>query len=244
MCVIVIKPRGKKLLPKSILKKCWEANSHGAGYAINHKGDQVTTVQKGFMDFDAFYKALQEENVCKRDLLLLHFRISTHGYKSPEHTHPFPISTKKEDLELLAYETNMVCAHNGIFHLKDQPNDISDTMYYIQGWLSTWDLARLNSEKTDLKDVIDSNVSYSKVALIVNGTMHMLGNWTKHQGCYYSNTGPLNIGYQYAGWKTGNDLVSTKWPHERTTGSLRRTYGYHRTFEDTELYGNEFNGGY
>jgi predicted glutamine amidotransferase len=191
------------------------------------------------MDFDAFYKALQEENVCKRDLLMLHFRISTHGFKTAEHTHPFPISTEKTDLELLAYESNMVCAHNGIFHLQGQPNDISDTMYYIQGWLSNWDLARLNSAKTDLKDVIDADVSFSKIALIINGSVHMFGNWIKHQGCYYSNTGPISVAY----YSSITNVPTSKWAYSSADRYSRQSYGSHKTYADSEAelyYGGGF----
>lgn len=187
MCVIVVKPRGKRLPPKSVLEKCWDHNSHGAGYAICSKKSSITRVQKGFMDFGAFYKALLEETINKRDLVLMHFRLKTHGAMSPEHTHPFPISIKKEELEALAYQTNMVCAHNGIFSLTGQPSDMSDTMYYIKGWLSQMDLTQVSSAGSAVKKELEDDCSYNKIALIINGSIHLFGNWSKHQGCYYSN---------------------------------------------------------
>lgn len=186
MCVIVVKPRGIKIPPKSILQKCWDHNSHGVGYAINIKGETDTYVQKGFMDFDGFYKSLMEENIRKSDILIMHFRLFTHGKKIPEHTHPFPVSKDKTDLELLAYSSNMICAHNGVFHLANQPNDISDTMYYIQFWLTKFKLASLISDKTEVER-LTKDIDFSKLALLINGTMHLLGSWEKHQGCYYSN---------------------------------------------------------
>jgi hypothetical protein len=191
MCVIIIKPRGKRIPPKSILLKAWESNSHGAGYAITHKGEKTTRVQKGFLDFEAFYKALLEENVSKKDILLMHFRIKTHGHISAEHTQPFPISTSKADLEKLAYKTNMICAHNGIFSLQGQPNDISDTMYYVQEWLTKLDLTSASKEGSPVKKEIEDDCTYNKIVLIVNGSVHLFGKWEKYQGCHYSNLGPI-----------------------------------------------------
>jgi predicted glutamine amidotransferase len=206
MCVIIVKPYGKKLPPKSILQKAWDSNSHGAGYAICHKNDTITRVQKGFMDFDAFHKALLEENVGKKDLLLMHFRLKTHGAMSPEHTHPFPISTQKEELEKLAYKCNMICAHNGIFHLAGQPNDMSDTMYYIKGWLSQMNLTAIEEVKKEL----NKDCGYNKLALIINGSLHMLGTWEKYQGCYYSNLHSIER-YTISSFKTVP--TNYRWDH-------------------------------
>jgi predicted glutamine amidotransferase len=233
MCVIIIKPKGKKVPPKSILKKCWDGNSHGAGYAINRKGKTEATVQKGFMDFDAFYKALVEEDVHKRDILIMHFRLATHGYRIAEHTHPFPISTDKKELELLAYTSNMVCAHNGIFNLAAQPKDVSDTMYYIQGWLSQHNLSLLEENDKDTMEAIDKQIGWSKVAILINGSVHMFGKFERFQGCWYSNTHSVKpISYATGYWNTDGEYEWSDYYKKRKNDKVPHARQHNHTPKD------------
>ena len=58
MCIIVYKPKGASLPSKDTLQTCWENNPHGAG--IMWADGSNVRIQKGFMSWDAFDRALDE----------------------------------------------------------------------------------------------------------------------------------------------------------------------------------------
>lgn len=99
MCIIILKPQNTAIA-ESTLKKCWDGNREGAGFAYAEDG--VIKLTKGLMTWEDFWKAYSDVNPTERKMLI-HFRIQTHGSKGPEMTHPFWVS-----------ENNLVMAHNGV----------------------------------------------------------------------------------------------------------------------------------
>jgi len=108
MCVVIHKPKGVKLLEKT-LRACWNANPNGAGYMFSKGGTLV--IAKGFMRFKAFRRAYLEHDLDDSEVVI-HFRLATHGKINPEQTHPFLVNNR----------FGMV--HNGIINFQDEFEDI------------------------------------------------------------------------------------------------------------------------
>ena len=110
MCVAIIKPMGRDLPTDDILERCFQKNLDGAGIAYQNKNKTGFNIVKGLITYKNFKDKLTEivgamggEEKAKERLILLHFRIGTHGSKSdPKHTHPFPLSGKTEKSSPLA----------------------------------------------------------------------------------------------------------------------------------------------
>ena len=93
MCVIIYKPEGA-IVGKKLFDRCWEAFSHGGGYAVWDNGRWV--YEKGFMEKEEFYEAVKEFIHSKHTRVVLHFRLATEDAEGkrnilPEFTHPFEI---------------------------------------------------------------------------------------------------------------------------------------------------------
>ena len=93
MCVIIYKPEGA-IVGKKLFDQCWEAFSHGGGYAVWENGRWV--YEKGFMEKEEFYEAVKEFIHSENTRVVLHFRLATEDAEGkrnilPEFTHPFEI---------------------------------------------------------------------------------------------------------------------------------------------------------
>lgn len=180
MCVIAIKPKGVALPSKDLLKKMWSDNPDGAGFSVTPKDSTETFVEKGFLTFKHFYKYLVRYTTSIDDLVVMHFRWATHGYRSAGHTHPFPVSKYKSALERLKYSSDVVIFHNGIILMKNQPPTWSDTMYYIGGVIA-------HMEKLDYQKIIEHTTG-NRLCIIDQGVPHITGEgWAEEEGIFYSN---------------------------------------------------------
>ena len=101
MCIIVIKEKGVDLPKDYIFKNCFENNDDGAGFMYNKDGEVI--IQKGYMSYKAFKKALDKAlkkiDDVKNTAMVFHFRISTQGGTNPQNCHPFPLSSDENDLQ-------------------------------------------------------------------------------------------------------------------------------------------------
>ena len=193
MCIAVAKPMGVKMPDKETLKRCWDNNPDGAGYAFNANG--VVCIHKGFMTFDAFWDSLKESakryNFDKCGVLL-HFRIATHGGVIPAMTHPFPIVEDNGALAKLQYVSNFAVIHNGIISLTSakarQEQGMSDTAIFVRDYLSKiaqnrqWFRRKANMEL--IEKLIDSKMA------ILNGRGEIIhtSGFTEDGGVLYSNS--------------------------------------------------------
>lgn len=90
MCLAILKP-AKVSIPEECLRNGWIANPDGGGYAFVHKGKVV--VRKGYTKLQDFLKDFNEDiKKYKSSPFVIHFRIRSMGDKTPENTHPFPIT--------------------------------------------------------------------------------------------------------------------------------------------------------
>lgn len=117
MCLIVFAPNIETaVIRKSVLKRGFEGNSHGCGFAYVENGQ--LQLLKAFWTFESFYRAyLNVKNRIQRGPMLIHFRYATRGIHNKRNSQPIFINR------------NLVMAHNGTFHDLDFDNcNISDSV--------------------------------------------------------------------------------------------------------------------
>lgn len=190
MCVAICCPQGVKTPSMETLRKCWDANSHGAGFAYNDIHTNRVVFHKGFMTWDDFVHAFQK--MCKVDKMtdnvrFIHFRITSKGETCPENTHPFPISSNCNDLKLLDGDCKEIMFHNGTFSSLDiSEKGISDTMEMAM-WVAR---LKLTSQGLDaLSKFLTPFISSNKLGFLNGkGEYSLAGSWSQLDGVYYSNT--------------------------------------------------------
>lgn len=136
MCIAVIKPKNVEMPSQKTLKNCFDSNPHGAGFMYSDGSRLV--IQKGYMNFADFYKALTDADLKKEQLVFLHFRIATHGLRDGGNTHPFPVTTDVNEMRSVKNKFDGYgLIHNGIMHFDpktfkayDPTGVISDTMLF------------------------------------------------------------------------------------------------------------------
>jgi hypothetical protein len=191
MCVICVKPKGKAFPTTEKLLKMYSTNDDGAGFMFMR--DNKVKIQKGFMSYKSFRKALRRADLTDDDVVVMHFRIATAGSISPSNTHPFPISSEVKELQSRNIETDLGIAHNGILSCGgDKKEDLSDTQTFIRDVLSS-DAIRNSLYEGPTADLIEMAIGSSKmVVLNSDGELAFMGEWKKDDKditdeCWYSN---------------------------------------------------------
>ena len=187
MCVICVSKKGIRQPSVSEIREMWETNPHGAGYMFARNGK--VEIHKGFMELRDFLRSVESENFTDDDVVVYHFRISTQAGVTPEMTHPFPLSSDLEDMEVLDCLCDVGIAHNGIIRLTSTKDErYSDTALFITEYLPA--LIR------DTKDITDKHVKRcirgladSKLALINGeGDVSIIGDFYGNKaGLMFSN---------------------------------------------------------
>ena len=216
MCVILYKPKNVKLPSKTTLKNCWERNSDGAGFSYSKK-DKVI-IDKGYMTFKKFYKAISTGDYTNVDLVI-HFRLATHGGVNQKNTHPFPVTDDSQVIHLLDCRSDMAISHNGIISGYGH-GQFSDTCDFILQVLSNF---RQNSLKIHevQKFIIDS--TRSKFAFHFPNEVFLLGKFELFEDCFYSNSSyegrakPIyNTNNFYLNWEWRLEENRWTWKGEKT----------------------------
>ena len=189
MCIIAYKPENKSMIDYDTLKTMFEHNSDGAGFMFT-KNNKVH-IQKGYMTFKAFYKALKKYKSEWYDQpFVLHFRISTQAGVNQACCHPFPLSDDMAQLKKLHNDTDMGIAHNGIISLTSSYSKTathSDTMEFITDYLSLIIKDKNYYKHKNTVELI-KRLAESKLAILDNkGHCELIGNFVKDNGIYYSN---------------------------------------------------------
>ena len=189
MCVICVKPFGVEFPEKTILKNCFDNNSHGAGFMYVY--EKKVYIHKGYTTFNAFYNALNNarRKTGDKTSYVMHFRIATQGYEKCM-THPFPLSSNMKQLKKVKTSCNIGIAHNGVLDLtSDGSKEYSDTMLFITDYLSN--IIRSYSWYKDARTVklIENLIRGSRLAILdKNNHVEILGEgWQADYGCYFSN---------------------------------------------------------
>ena len=191
MCIAIYKPKGVDFPSKSTLKTCFTNNNDGAGFMVA-TGKRVY-ISKGYMGFTSFWKALRSyrEKYGDDKAFVLHFRISTMGGVRQDGCHPFPLSSKMNDMRKLDTSCDIGVAHNGIISLTSTGKgnvDYSDTMKFITEYLSLIIKDKHYYKDEDKINLIEK-LCGSRLA-ILDGTGHceLIGTgWSADNGVWYSN---------------------------------------------------------
>jgi hypothetical protein len=197
MCVIINKPPELNV-PDDILRKCWIANPHGAGFM--YASDGLLHIVKGLMTYDNFIKEYIAHDCWSKEVVI-HFRLASAGKIIPEQTHPFWI-----------FPDNLAFVHNG--HLMEYDNGglkQSDTMEFNQDMLSKLPQDFLNNEA--IVELLDSYIDYSVMVFMNNmGKITTLGDTLPSislDGVWYSN----DLWKRYEVYEN-NDTARKDWEHQ------------------------------
>lgn len=192
MCIIVSKPTGIAFPPKRTLKTCFNNNPDGAGY-MYADGDGYVHIRKGFSTFKEFWHSLAKSRRATGDNVayVMHFRISTQAHGMRDCTHPFPLSSKMDDLRKLSCKAKMGVAHNGIISLTSSYNKAitySDTMLFITDYLSHI-IINNNATITEHQRALIDKLTGSRLAIMDGqGNITLTGNgWIYNNDIAYSN---------------------------------------------------------
>jgi predicted glutamine amidotransferase len=214
MCVVAASYKGVGIPPKPTMKDMYDSNPDGAGfaYALNKR----VYIEKGFMTYDDFTKALDDledklkvkYNLTLKDIsIMFHFRIGTHGPNSAELTHPFPISSQKKHFDALDLYTDVVMAHNGIIRSVTPITDWSDTTQYVKDVLHPLYLDNKDFYKSEhIQRLIENTINGSRfVFLDKHGEFTYIGDWVESkeaglEGIKFSN---LNHEDNYLSYYSG-----------------------------------------
>lgn len=202
MCIIVVKKIGVEMPSYETLETCFRNNDDGAGFM--YADGKTVRIRKGFMKFDDFVDAINEEfadKPVKDYALVMHFRIATSGDTLQCCTHPFPITSDKEKLSKLSCESRWGIAHNGVIHGRETRKGWSDTMDFVAGVVTP--LAHMNANfmrNDDALDLLESACN-SKLAILENsGEIATVGKFYEVDGVLYSNTTYLDYTYRYTSY--------------------------------------------
>jgi len=179
---------------KKILKRCWNNNPDGAGYAYLTEDDDWY-VKKGMQTWSKFWKSWKKQNFKKEHTVFLHFRVGTSGkiddgFCSPDCTHPFPLSAKEDDLMKHEYRANNIVIHNGVVGKGEYP--LSDTQVAVRDHISVLQpyMEKDPAVKKLLTQLLDTRPKSGSRWLITNGSNYELfGQWLldKDSKIWYSN---------------------------------------------------------
>ena len=234
MCVIVYKPAGCQMPGTDILKACWAANRDGAGMMLPHAGS--VRIRKGFMDWDAFAAALEEE-AASRDLealpLALHFRIATHGAVKPGCCHPFPVCGSVSQMRVTEQEASIGFMHNGVLSGLPTSDAVSDSMSFAKRVLSPLD--RLSGDllgNAEMRKLIGASTQGSRFLLMDGGgDVRTFGRWIADDGVMFSNDN----------WRRRAQPSSYWLPDQFGLGDQMRLFEAYEVFggrtDDPSLYG-------
>lgn len=198
MCVIAFSPKGTDIPTKQQIKKMWNKNPDGAGYAyVNKKGKVV--FKKGFMSLSDLMAELEAPERFKNTNFALHFRIGTSGKNDKETCHPFPVSNNFGDLRKTEGEADSVLFHNGILSEGGITSPLaSDTQDFVVAMSPL--LKKFNRSKARdffIEELIEGN---RVLVLYKNNAFKMFGKWEKDGDIWVSN---LNYQYSYSWYGSG-----------------------------------------
>ncbi len=234
MCLIIIKPKGKKLPRESVLRTAWQNNSDGFGLAYNTNEGQVKIV-KGAMKLKQSLQLLKSVPDITNKSVILHFRFATEGRIEPGNCHPFPISKFVNDLKATSLVCGAALAHNGIIpngephkwvinvggNYTQLPRDsrqekLSDTQKFIIERLSKMGDNLFNEGVLELI----GDYTSSKFAILDGKSVHLIGDFVDDNGCFYSNTSYKQAEYHYSSfdYEHTNFGCSTKAPSKEDGG--------------------------
>lgn len=222
MCVIAVSEKGKDIPSVEQIKTMWAKNPDGAGYAFVGENGKVF-YRKGFMTLDSLLKELEHPEKFKNTLFAVHFRIGTSG-KNDRHTcHPFPVSTRYEELRAMEGRSDAVLFHNGI--IADGgivAHNSSDTQDFV---VAMAPLLRKYSKSKARDHFINEMVTGNRLFVMYkNGKFKMYGDWKKDGDLWVSNL-LYKDDYKWSGYGYEYSGYSQSWWDEWYAEQAYKKYG-------------------
>lgn len=188
MCIIAVSKAGVKQPSLDQLRNMFTRNPDGAGFMYARDGKVI--IHKGFMDFNDFARVIQEERFTPDDPVVYHFRISTQAGVNPQMTHPFPLTSKRENCEKLDVRCAVGIAHNGIIRMTSDYMEtrFSDTVIFITDYMTK--LIRNSEDITDSAVIrMIETLTNSKWAIMngATGEIVTIGQFQNVDGLLFSN---------------------------------------------------------
>lgn len=207
MCIICLKPVKRAIPAPEMITACFMNNPDGAGIMYPENGE--IRIIKGLMTIQSVFEALKAIPDPKSIPIVIHFRFATHGAKSAENTHPFPLSGDFNELRVLDHYVKSAIVHNGIMHQYGSNSaSLSDSAFFAKL------LSGLKTNKA-IERAIEAHKNYGKfVVMVADGEkgaeIIRVGDFIKFKGCFWSNGGFRRTVYQ-------NNVETLSFP---TTGTI------------------------
>lgn len=173
MCVIIYKPAGVAMPAKDILARAAAINPDGAGL-MTARG----VIHAAPEDMSSFIDLLG--CVPTDEAAAIHFRWATHGQAQLSNCHPFSYG-------------RLVLMHNGIIGNQTASEaracarrNMTDSEVFLQRHYA--ELKDINGAAFDATARAGGRFAILDRA---DGRIHLFGQFTRFDGCYFSNTRPL-----------------------------------------------------
>ena len=158
-------------------------------------------ISKGYMEWDDFEAAVKSLKLDKVAPVVFHFRIATHGRISPGNCHPFPLTKKVRNLEVLDCVTDLGIVHNGVLDIEIPTKSLlSDTQVFVKDVLA-------DSPPEVIRHPVYQKtlaLTGSKFAFLTTEELYLVGEFIYEDGWDFSNYSyePLTTQwYQYVSGK-------------------------------------------
>ncbi len=199
MCLICVAPRGTDKYSEffvNTIKGLVQSYGDGCGYAakINDlvEGPKIW-ISKGYFDksADMILDDIKSLDLREEDELMVHGRGATCGLINDTNCHPFVISNKEEELNMIEGWTDKpVMAHNGLI---DDSGDkiISDTYQFVRDYLSDDVVLQFMRKHVEFFERgFKKMIGWSKMSILFpDRDLLFVGNWEEHKGYLFSNQG-------------------------------------------------------
>jgi len=247
MCIIAIKPKGKKMFDDDTIATMFSNNPDGSGYMYYSKKDKKVVIRKGYMTLKSLLASLHSQDLTNTNVIL-HFRIGTSGKMDALNCHPYPVYQKNDT----KCKTDLGVAHNGILYdyTPSKNSKINDTQVFIAKVLSN--LSKGFQYDTDKLALINELIGTNKLAFLDDkNKITTIGNFITDGGYMYSNTTYKKKTYthactkksvnkddkdDYGWWDNRYQTYYDKYYTKDIFGELTDETGFWRDFDNNYLY--------
>lgn len=176
MCIAILNTK-VATLKKEALQNCWLNNGDGAGILYIDNG--VMKTSKELKSFDVFYETYTQikKSFGRKNNILIHFRISTHGLVNESNCHPFLV------------DDNIGFIHNGMIYNVEDSKLHSDTYMFNENILKNFKPGFEHNPV--IMDMLADFIGKGSKLVFLNAkdeyciVNEAAGHW--YMGCWFSN---------------------------------------------------------
>jgi len=195
MCIICASKAGVRQPTEAMLRRMFINNPHGAGYMYARDGK--VRIEKGFMTWGDFSRAVKHEAFTAADPVVYHFRISTQAGVIPEMTQPFPLTSEIAQTKGLGLVCPAGVAHNGIVRLTSDRTDreYSDTAHYIAEFMAYMIRNVEDMKNPAILSAVERTTNSKWALLDGSGEIVTVGGFIEDGGLLFSNGTYQEVSY-------------------------------------------------